>query len=69
MQRRFALDRRCLVCANCAVTVLGAGFEQGPQAMESVLPPLIYTGKAVAGVAVSDAMPVSRPLWELTQAP
>jgi hypothetical protein len=30
MQRRFALDRRCVVCANCAVTVLGAGFESVP---------------------------------------
>ena len=37
--------------------------------MESVLPPLIYTGKAMAGVAVGDAMPVSRPLWEPTQVP
>jgi hypothetical protein len=68
MQRRFALDRRCLVCANW-LSVLGAGFEQGPQAMKSVLPPLIYTGEAVAGVAVGDSMSVSRPLWELTQAP
>ena len=35
--------------------------------MESVLPPLIYTGKAMSGVAVGDAMPVSRPLWEPTK--
>jgi hypothetical protein len=46
MQRRFALDRRCLVCADYAVTVLGAGFEQDLSS-DGERPPAshTYTGK------------------------
>jgi hypothetical protein len=65
-QRRFHSGAAVVLFAP---TALSPSSARDFKAMESVLPPLIYTGKAMAGVAVGDAMPVSRPLWEPTQAP